>query len=268
MTTSFPVHTGVTTPNINWKSSDARLARIAQIAPRKPWEQFVKHDFKPEPGEHVGIIGPTGQGKTVLQNNILPFFPFVAVFATKPADDSMETLIESRNYVRLAKWVRLNPIDVPRRVIWPDARRIDAVGKQREVFADAFDKAFREGGRPKNKPVGWAIAIDELWYMTNVLKLDLQVKMVLLQGRSIGVSLIAATQRPKHIPLEVYDQSTHLFFFRDNDENNLERIAGINVREKRLMRDIVANLDAHQVLYVNTRTGKMIRTRTPPPIGR
>jgi hypothetical protein len=89
--------------------------------------------------------------------------------------------------------------------------------------------------------------------------------MYLLQGRALGLSLVAATQRPKFVPLEVYDQSTHLFFWRDNDENNLRRLAEINANNSRLLKFIIPNLERYQVLYVNTRTGDMARTRAPAP---
>lgn len=252
---------------MRWKDSTDRQAAFASKAPRMPWDRFIQGTFDPVPGEHVAIIGPTGQGKTVLQNSILPFFPFVAVFATKPVDNSMDRLIREGNYIRINKWYSLNPIDSPRRVVWPDARSIHAAEKQREVFADAMEKIFREGGRPAHAPVGWAIAIDELWYFTNILKLQIEVKMILLQGRSLGVSFIAATQRPAWVPLEIYDQSTHLFFFRDNDATNLERIGRINARDRGLIKDIVSDLERHQVLYINTRTGRMARTHAPTPKG-
>lgn len=243
---------------------EARDAALSTQVPRKPWPVFMR-EFHPQPGEHVGIIGPTGQGKTILQINIMPKFPFVAAFATKPADKSMDRLINRHGYLKLSKWQPLNPIDHPRRVIWPDARRLDSVDNQTKVFEDAFDRIFREGGRPADNPVGWAIAIDELWYIVNILGLSKQVKLFLLQARSLGESLIIATQRPSAVPLEVYDQSEHLFFFRDNDRRNLDRLSEINARDSSLVRLTIANLERYQVLYVNTRTGQMVRTRAPNP---
>lgn len=257
---SFPVNP-VVTPNFR-VTNDATLS---ELAPRIPWDRFTGGMFNPTPGQHIAIIGPTGQGKTVLQENIIPLFPFVAVFATKPADKNIDRLIDRHGYVRVASWLPLNPIDAPRRVVWPDARDIDADELQKQVFQSAIKKIFREGGRPKHDPIGWAIAIDELWYFTNVLNLKKEIKMLLLQGRSLGISLIGATQRPAWVPLEIYDQSTHLFFFRDNDSTNLDRAANLGLADKSVVRDIVRNLDEHQVLYVNTRTGRMARTRAPAP---
>lgn len=258
----FPVYP---MPTANW-DKDGWNAAVSQEIPRKPWDRFWT-EFDPEPGEHIAIIGATGQGKTILQKNVLPKFPFIAAFATKPQDRSMDALIEQGSYLRLAQWHRLNPIDHPRRVVWPDASKLDSVDHQKDVFERALGHIFREGGKPKSKPVGWAVAIDELWYITNMLGLGKEIKLFLFQARSLGHSLVVATQRPAGVPVEIYSQSTHLFFFQDNDHRNLERLSEINARANRqLMRLTISRLEDHQVLYVNTRTGNMLRTRALKPI--
>lgn len=235
-------------------AENVRLARIARMAPRVPWDEFVSDRFLWRQGEHVGLIGPTGQGKTTLLTQLLPMHPYVVVFATKPRDESMDRLIQT-GYEPVKHWQSLDPKKFPRRVLWPDASALDSVGSQRTVFHDAFVRIYREGG--------WTVAIDELWYVDNILKLEMDVKTYLLQARALGISLLVATQRPAWVPLEVYDQSTHLFFWRDNDETNLRRLSGISFRSADLIRSVVADLDQFQVLYVNTRTGEMLRTKAP-----
>ena len=233
---------------------DNRLAKLSREAPRMPWDKFITDVFKWEQGEHVALIGPTGQGKTTLLTQLLPLHPFVTVFATKPRDESMERLIRT-GYYPIKRWQSLDPAEYPRRVLWPDASSLNSVEHQREVFHDAFSRIYREGG--------WTVAIDELWYINNVLKLEMDVKLYLLQARALGISLLAATQRPAWVPLEIYDQSTHLFFWRDNDETNLRRLSGISFRSADLIRSVVSELERFQVLYINTRTGEMLRTRAP-----
>lgn len=233
---------------------NAMLARLATDAPRIPWDVFTRDYLQWNAGEHFALIGPTGQGKTTMLFNLLQFHPYLVVFATKPRDESMERLI-AQGYLRMDRWRSIDPRDWPRRVLWPDATTIDSVERQHEVFLHAFGAIYREGG--------WTVALDETWYVANTLKLGHEIKMYLLQGRSLGISLLCATQRPASVPLEIYDQSTHLMFWRDNDEANLKRLSGISWRSADMIRRIVSNLDRHQVLYINTRTGRMVRTRCP-----
>jgi hypothetical protein len=70
-------------------------------------------------------------------------------------------------------------------------------------------------------------------------------------------------QRPSWIPPEVFDQTRHLFFWRDNDELNLKRIGGVGWLASGPIRAFVANLEPFQTLYVNNRTGHMYRTTAP-----
>jgi hypothetical protein len=61
------------------------------------------------------------------------------------------------------------------------------------------------------------------------------------------------------------DQSTHLFFWLDNDERNLKRLSGISWKSAKTVQGLIMNLDRYQVLYINTRTGEMARITPPPP---
>lgn len=236
-------------------ADSVRMARMATEAPRIPWDIFLTEVFDWRQGEHAALIGPTGQGKTNLLTQLLPLHPYVVVFATKPKDESMIRLIHSDEYYPMHRWQSMDPVKFPRRVLWPDAMALDSEQKQRDVFRDAMARIYREGG--------WTVAIDELWYVNNILGLTREIKTFLLQARALGISLLLATQRPAWVPLEVYDQSTHLFFMRDNDETNLKRLSGISFRSADLIRSVIADLDRYQVLYINTRTGQMCRTRSP-----
>lgn len=234
-------------------SPDERLARVAVEAPRIPWDRFVR-ELRWFPGEHFALIGPTGLGKTTMMFNLLPLHPYVTVFATKPRDKSMDALIDS-GYLKLAKWEPRDPIQFPRRVLWPDAKDINSHRIQTQVFGDAMARIYREGG--------WTVALDELWYMSQILKMDPEIKTYLLQARSLGISVLAGTQRPAWVPREIYSACTHLMFWRNNDRTDLEAIAGIGWLSADLVRETVANLEMFQCLYVNTRTGFMCRTRCP-----
>lgn len=228
---------------------------VATQAPRTPWDKFTSRVLRWEPGEHVGLIGPTGQGKTTMLMALLPLHYYVAVLATKPRDVTMTNLIR-RGYEKFERWpIMLDPKEHPKRVIWPDATRMDSYETQKIVFADTLARIYRIGN--------WTVAIDELWYFTNVLSMGDIIKTYFLQARSLDISMISGTQRPAWVPREMYTSCTHLFFWRSNDETDLRSLSGIGFKSANLIREVVSNLDKYETLYINTRTGQMARVKVP-----
>lgn len=244
-----------TTPPRALDSTEQWDALAAKEAPRVPWDVFMRW-WQWVQGEHVGLIGPTGQGKTTLLTAILPRRQYVAVMATKPRDATMEELIDT-GYARWEAWRNVPAAKVPRRVIWPDARGIDAEDNQQVVFRKMFDSINKEGN--------WCLVDDEGWYTGDVLKLKKEQRAMWVRGRSLGISYTVATQRPAWVPVEMYDMSTHLFFWRTTERNAVMRMSSLGSANESLVKYLVPRLEMHQALYVNTRTGEMRRTRTPAP---
>lgn len=236
------------------RNDDVMLARFATEAPRIPWDIFIRETFHWKQGEHVALIGPTGQGKTTLMLNLLPLHPYTVAFATKPEDETMRSLIAA-GWEKLDYWRPLDPRRYPRRVLWPNARDLNSEPRQKAVFYDAFGRIYREGG--------WTVALDETWYLENILGLRKAVQTYLLQSRALSISLVIASQRPAWISVETYSSSSHLFFWRNNDETDLRRLGGIGYLSADLIRTIVSRLERHQFLYINSRTGEMCRSRCP-----
>ncbi len=234
-----------------------RLAEVASKAPRVPWPRF-REFMNWHVGEHVGLIGPTGQGKTTLLQSLLEWRAYVAVFATKPRDRSMDSLINNEGYLRVETWQSLDPRDFPKRVLWPNAMSMDSTTLQRDVFRDAFQKIYREGS--------WTVAVDETYYISELLGLKSELRQYLTQARALDISLVSATQRPAWVPRELYTSCTHLFFWRVNERTDLDSISGIGTLDSRIIREIVSNLEMFQCLYINTRSGRMARTKAPAPL--
>lgn len=225
---------------------------------RVPWETFKAERFPWHQGEHVTMIGPTGAGKTTLALDILDRRSWVCALATKPRDRTMDTLVRRHGW-KLARTWRDVPAPAHRSglrvVLWPPYRTPADQADQAVLIDAALREMFAAGG--------WCVFADELFYLTRMLGLGPVLEAVWTQGRSIGLSLVGSTQRPRHVPLLAYDQATHLFLWRDNDEQNLRRLAGLNGLRAGVIRATVAQLPRHDVLYVNTRTGDMCITRAP-----
>ena len=208
-------------------------------------------------GEHMAMIGPTGDGKTNLNLILLNLREYVTVFATKPRDESLDLFEKLFHYKKIKSWnAKLSAEKVPRRLLWPDATSLTASRQnQQKVFAPALDDIFGQGS--------WTVYFDELWWMSKILGFGEFVKIFLQQGRSLDLTVVCATQRPAWVPLEIYDQSTHLFFWADNDKTNLNRISSIGGFDADRIRARVMTLRLHEVLYINTRL-KYMCTFMPP----
>lgn len=241
------------------------------MAPVLEWDDFLGYVFDPgaetgwQQDQHVGLIGPTDSGKSTLLHGILPLRSYVTLFGTKIQDKTLDSFVASGEYERIKDWPPYKPgrwpkreltaEEMPRRLLWPDVTSIKAVPQLAPVFDRAIDDLYRQGK--------WCVVWDEFWMMCDILDLRQQAKIFLQQARSNEISFVMGMQRPSWIPPEVFDQTRHLFFWRDNDELNLKRIGGIGWLAAGPIRAFVANLDPWQTLYVNNRTGHMYRTTAP-----
>jgi hypothetical protein len=149
-----------------------------------------------------------------------------------------------------------DPDVMPRVVLHPPLPKgVDSLSDQRGAYREALMAIFRQGG--------WLAYLDETRYITDpqFANLKAEVELLLMQGRSLGVTVMASAQRPRHIPLLFYDQATHLFFWQAQDESMASRLGEIGGRvDPRLVTEAVGRLYSHQVLYVNPRTGEIVQT--------
>lgn len=227
-----------------------QLSRTEQAPeiPKLSWDEFMAQ-FQWEQGEHVTIVGPTGRGKTTLAIALLNLRDYVIVFANKRRDRTMDKLIQ----MGWRRQTRLRPETDQRIVLWPNPKAISKVRTvHREAFTHAIASVYYSGG--------WCVYWDEGYYLSKFLGLEEFMTVLWQQGRSLGVSIVMATQRPVHVPLYAYDSATHLFFFGDNDKTNIERIGNLGGMNSHVIRRAVMSLTRHEVLYVNTREGILLRT--------
>jgi hypothetical protein len=237
-----------------------------EYAPVLEFDDFMTYVLDWRQDQHLGLVGPTGQGKSNLLYWLLRQRAYVTYFATKIKDATLEAYAAKGGYVRIEDWPPMqghrpfrrpvSAIDMPRRLLWPDATSIHSEVRQIEVFNRAIADIYVQGG--------WCTVWDDFWYLIHILGLEKQSKKMLLNARSNDIPFVVGTQRPAGNRLvELFDQAHHLFFFRDNDEPNLKRIGGVGWQSSDRIRGFVANLEQYQALYVNTRQGWMYRVTAP-----
>lgn len=242
-----------------------------EMAPVLEWDDFMTYvigSSRPEmrwaQDHHMALIGPTESGKSTALHAMLPLRSYTTMFGTKVKDRTLSSYVDGGYFTRIYDWPptkgRLvkQPVtaaEMPRRLLWPDVSELRQVMGLGPVFERAVDDIYGQGG--------WCVVWDEFWLQVEILKMRQTAKILLQQARSNDISMVMGMQRPAWIPPEVFDQTRHLFFWRDNDELNLKRIGGVGWLNAGPIRAFVANLEPFQILYVNNRTGHMYRTRAP-----
>lgn len=235
------------------------------------WEQFIQdmgvlegHPWKQ--GQHIALIGKTGCGKTTLANALLPMRKYVAVIATKPKSESLDKFAATNGYVKYQRWPgtfkekKVTAQAYPRRILWPPSHTISqALTSQRAIVGAAFNDIYGTGG--------WCIYVDELRFISETLGLKFAVELFVQQGRELGISFIGGMQRPKFVPLSIYANSSHFFFWQEKDVRNLETISAINSVDSFFIRNVMTQLPEHEFLYIHSPDGYMCRSMAPDPNG-
>lgn len=147
-----------------------------------------------QPGQHLTVIGQTGQGKSTVIAWLLTQRKYWMVLKSKPDEIEYEGAEHHRTVASLQKR--------------PPGRFLlePKYSQQATEFAKAYELAWREGG--------WTVDIDELFYHDDQLKLRDPINRLLTQGRSKGISVVSGMQRPSGVTRFAIGESTHVLSFQ------------------------------------------------------
>lgn len=226
--------------------------------PTLSWDEFLR-EFQWYQGEHVTAIGPTKSGKTTLFRELMRrarrerTHPWQVVTATKRKDEILDTF-KPEGFVKMPSW-QVHDAEVFSKVMLapplPSARE---KAKQADAIREALTSIYQQGG--------WLVLLDELKHIAGYLKLEPEVELLLHQGRSAGITVVSAVQRPRHVPLMAYDQADHIFMWESRDSNIRKRLAEIGGKvDPNLIEHGLRNLrDRHSFLYIHPSTGNVVES--------
>jgi ABC-type dipeptide/oligopeptide/nickel transport system ATPase component len=179
-------------------------------------------------GEHVALIGDTGSGKTYLEARLLQLRPYVLVLRTKPDDNQFPGFKRIRSVAQI-------DIAADRYVLEP------AYDKQYRECVLALERVWRQGS--------WCVALDELFYLEDTLRIKRPIARLLTQGRSKRITVVAGMQRPALRTRFAISQATHVFCFATEGRDIKTLQAATTPRM-----ELVANLRRFEFAYFNRRT--------------
>lgn len=218
------------------------------------WDRFSQK-VRFRRGQHITIVGTTGSGKTVLAREILQNRDYTMVAGTKKHDEELYPAFEELGF-ELTDDFDAGPEPENSRVIFRPERS-DPGTKGRNEQREAFERALFEVWE-----VGrWTVYADEVWWLTDRLRLAPMFEEFWAAGRSDKITVVASTQKPVDIPLLAFDGATHLFLFRNSDRYRINRMAEFTGRWIEVARWLIPQLPEHEFLYVNTRTAEAYRSK-------
>ncbi len=203
------------------------------------------------------LAGGTGSGKTTFARQLLPRRKYVVVLATKKEDPSLYGPLLKQGFKMRSTW-KPDPDEEPKIIFRPPLVGGSA-GKdaQREAFREVLIDIF-ESGR-------WCVYADEIRYLSEFLGLRTELELLWLQGRSLRVSVVCATQRPVSIPVLAWE-AQHLFVWRFSEKRDVDTISDFTGTLYPVVRQTVPRLPKHEVLHVQPEYGTASRTKLPADV--
>jgi len=212
-----------------------------------PFDTFLSW-FKDvwQPGEHMALVGPTGEGKSTFAGHILSQRKYVMAYDAKGGDSTLASF----GFTRVSSW------PMPKKILEDIAEGRDArinLGvpihyKQdwlvnRGLLSRAIDQVFADGG--------WTEYWDEYQLSTDrkmVYKFGSKSEEHLIAARDKKLSVVTSFQAPAWVPSAATRQSTWIACWRTRDEDVIKSLARKFGRPWREFKPIVENLPKYHVL--------------------
>jgi hypothetical protein len=226
------------------------------------WSTFIRW-FKDEwaPGQHIALIGPTGEGKSTFAVGILQLRKWVLALDPKGED---ETLAAS-GFQRITAWPPENKIrdDIaegrPARLIVGGSIRTDEDKKRLVALMHKTIAGVRAEGR-------WTVYADEFQLLADrrMYGLDKPVEEMLVAARSKGVSVVTSFQAPAWVPKAATRQATFCVLWPTRDLNMIKAVAESMGRQWQEIVAAVRELPSYHVLVIPKRVhAPMVITKAP-----
>ena len=234
---------------------------VATVEARE-WDDFLKwFGDEWEPGKHLALIGPTGEGKSTFAVGVLAHRKWILALDPKGED---ETLAKS-GFERITAWPPPNKVrdriaeGKPARLIVGGGVRTKADMRK---LADLMQAAV-EGCRAEG---GWTIYADEFQLLADrrMYGLDKEIEALLIAARSRGTSVVTAFQAPAWVPKAGTRQASFVVMWPTRDRVMIKTVAEAMGRAWHDLADAVDELPPFHVLVIPKRIRDPMCLTHPP----
>lgn len=232
-----------------------------------------------QPGQHIAMIGPTGEGKSTFAGGLLALRQWVMALDPKGEDETLSRtgyvrvstlpsgnrgpLWRARHWDAARQWDRIEQAIAegrPARIIVGGPARTE---KQDAANQDLMRRAFlyaREAG-------GWTVYVDEFELISSqrMFRLGPQVERMLISARRDGTSVVTSFQAAAWVSKHATRQARYAVLWPTGDRDMVEAVARAMGRDKKVLERAVDELPRFHVLVIprGIRSGPLVCTSAP-----
>lgn len=243
----------------------AKFAEFANSTGRivgMPFDDFLEWlDAKWEPGQHMAIIAPTGEGKTTFAVPVLNLRNWVMALDPKGMDDTLSA----------SGFTRITEFPLPKKML----KEIED-GKPARIIIGGSNKTDEEEAKLKGlmhralkdarQSGGWTLYADEFQVLADrrMYGLDKQVEKMLITARKDRSSVVTAFQSYAWVPKAALRQCRFAVVGPTRDRNMIKAVAQAMGRD---WQDLMLMLDRlpkwHWIIIPRDVTAPVILTSPP-----
>jgi hypothetical protein len=230
-----------------------------------PWDTFLKYMRDTwKPGQHIAMIGPTGEGKTTFAAGLLSLRKWVLALDPKGEDETLTAsgfervgTLPSRNrgpLWRARHWEAARQWDrIENRIAQGLPARVIVGGPARTEGQDAANqKLMRESFSYIREAGGWTAYVDEFELISSreMFNQGRQVNRMLISARRDGTSVVTSFQAAAWVSKHATRQARFAVIWPTGDRDMIMSVARSMGRDWRQLAAGVDELPAWHVLVI------------------
>lgn len=216
------------------------------------------------PGQHVALIGPTGEGKSTFGVGILRVRKYVVSLDAKGEDSTLT----ASGFMRISQWPPPRQVleDIAegkpaRLIVGMDVRQVSDTARLKELLEKVLTSTYAEHG--------WTIHCDELQLLADrkMMNLGALVEKHLVSARDKKISVVTSYQAPSWVPQAASRQARWIVIFPNRNEMMIRKLAESTGRPFRALQRAVYALPPFHCLVVPPRLQDPMILTTAPRVG-